>query len=88
MKLQLVAKITDAALLKKSIHEQGTLLYQTNTDGSITRVVYFSDSRVVEFVGTMNETQARIVKATGHKVNTIEVDEFQGYVRIVQGETA
>jgi Fe2+ or Zn2+ uptake regulation protein len=84
--IQLVARITDADLLQKSSNEQGTLLYQTDTDGSITRIVYFSDSRVIEFVGKINETQAKIVKATGHKVNSIEVNEFRGFVRIVQCE--
>ena len=86
MKLQLVAKITDIDLLQKSIHELGTVFYQTNTDGSVTKVVYFSGSRVIEFDGKINETQAKIVKAIGHKVNTIEVNEFQGFVRIVQCE--
>ena len=39
MRLQLVAKITDAELLRRSIHELGTVFYQTDGDGSITKVV-------------------------------------------------
>jgi len=84
MKLQLLAKITDAELLRKSIHELGTVFYQADGDGNITKVVYFSGSRVVEFVGKVDEALARRVKAEGHKVDSIEVDEFQGFVRIVQ----
>jgi len=84
MRLQLVAKITDAELLRKSIHELGTVFYQTDGDGSIAKVVYFSGSRVVEFVGRVDEALARRVKAEGHRVSSIEVDEFQGFVRIVQ----
>ena len=84
MKLQLLAKITDAELLRKSMHELGMVLYQTDGDGTITRVVYFSGSRVVEFVGKLDEALARRVKAEGHRVELIEVDESQGLVRVVQ----
>jgi len=84
MKLQLLAKITDAELLRKSMHELGTVFYQADGDGNIVKVVYFSGSRVVEFVGKVDEALARRVKAEGHKVDSIEVDEFQGFVRIVQ----
>jgi hypothetical protein len=84
MKLQLLAKITDVELLRKSMHELGTVFYQADGDGNITKVVYFSGSRVVEFVGKVDEALARRVKAEGHKVDSIEVDEFQGFVRIVQ----
>jgi hypothetical protein len=85
VKFQLVAKITDVELLRKSIHELGTVFYQTDGEGSITKVVYFSGSRVVEFVGKVDEALARRVKAEGHRVESIEVDEFQGFVRVIQG---
>jgi hypothetical protein len=84
LRFQLVARITDVELLRKSIHELGTVFYQTDSDGSITKVVYFSGSRVVEFVGKVDEGFAGIVKAMGHKVNSIEVDEFQGFIKIIQ----
>ncbi|MEM1551303.1 MAG: hypothetical protein QXH03_01370 [Candidatus Bathyarchaeia archaeon] len=84
MKFQLVARINDAELLRKSMHELGTVFYQMDGLGSITRVVYFSGSRVVEFVGRLDEGLAGIVKAVGHKVSSIEVDEFQGLIKIVQ----
>ncbi len=85
MRLQLVAKITDAELLRKSMHELGTVFYQTDGNGNISKVVYFSGSRVVEFTGKVDEALARRVKAEGRKVKSIEVDEFQGFVRVVQG---
>ncbi|MGB9774833.1 MAG: hypothetical protein ACPL4I_12615 [Bacteroidota bacterium] len=85
MKFQLVAKISDVELLRKSIHELGTVFYQTDGEGNITKVVYFSGSRVVEFVGKVDESLARRVKAEGHRVELIEVDELQGSVRVVQG---
>ena len=85
MRFQLVARITDVELLRKSIHELGTVFYQTDGEGSITKVVYFSGSRVVEFVGKVDEALARRVKAEGHRVESIEVDEFQGFVRVIQG---
>jgi hypothetical protein len=85
MKFQLVAKITDVELLRKSIHELGTVFYETDGEGNITRVVYFSGSRVVEFVGKVDDALARRVRAEGHRVELIEVDELQGFVRVVQG---
>jgi hypothetical protein len=85
LRFQLVARITDVELLRKSIHELGTVFYQTDGEGSITKVVYFSGSRVVEFVGKVDEALARRVKAEGHRVESIEVDEFQGFVRVIQG---
>jgi hypothetical protein len=85
VRFQLVARITDVELLRKSIHELGTVFYQTDGEGSITKVVYFSGSRVVEFVGKVDEALARRVKAEGHRVESIEVDEFQGFVRVIQG---
>jgi len=86
VKLQLLAKISDAELLRKSMHELGTVFYQADGEGNITRVVYFSGSRVVEFVGKVDEGLAKYVKALGHRVDCIEVDEFQGFVRIVQSQ--
>jgi hypothetical protein len=85
VRFQLVARITDVELLRKSIHELGTVFYQTDGEGNITKVVYFSGSRVVEFVGKVDEALARRVKAEGHRVESIEVDEFQGFVRVIQG---
>jgi len=84
VRLQLLAKITDADLLRECMHELGTVFYQADGDGNITKVVYFSSSRVVEFVGKVDEALAKRVKAEGHRVESIEVDEFQGFVRIVQ----
>ena len=83
MRFQLIAKIKDPELLRKSIHELGTLFYVTEKD-AIFRVVYFSGSRIVEYIGTLDEDFAKRVRAEGHKVDSIEVDEIQGYVRIVQ----
>jgi len=85
VKFQLVAKITDVELLRKSIHELGTVFYETDSEDNITRVVYFSGSRVVEFVGKVDDALARRVRAEGHRVELIEVDELQGFVRVVQG---
>jgi hypothetical protein len=84
LRFQLVARITDVELLRKSIHELGTVFYQIDGEGNVTKVVYFSGSRVVEFVGKIDEALARRVKAEGHKVGSIEVDEFQGFVKIIQ----
>jgi len=84
MRFQLIAKIKDSELLRKSIHELGTLFYVTGEKDAIIRVVYFSGSRIVEYVGTLDEEFAKRIRAEGHEVDSIEVDEIQGYVRILQ----
>jgi len=85
LRFQLLAKITDQELLQKSIHELGTVFYVTDEKGNIVKVVYFSGSRLVEYTGAVDENFAKRLQAEGHKVNLIEVDEIQGYVKIVQG---
>ena len=84
MKFQLIAQVSDPDLLRKSMHELGTVFYQTDGDDNITKVVYFSGSRVVEFVGKVDEELSKFVRAMGYRVNSIEIDEIQGYVKIVQ----
>jgi len=87
LKFQLIAKITDQELLRKSIHELGTVFYVTDEKHNIVKVVYFSGSRLVEYTGTVDENFAKRLQVEGHKVNLIEVDEVQGYVKIVQGSS-
>jgi len=86
LKFQLIAKITDQELLRKSIHELGTVFYVKDEKGNIVKVVYFSGSRLVEYTGAVDENFAKRLQVEGHKVNLIEVDEVQGYVKIVQGK--
>jgi len=84
LRFQLIAKISDAELLTKSMHELGTVFYTVGENGEITRVVYFSGSRLVDFQGKLDQALAARIQAEGHKVSKIEVDEVQGYVKIVQ----
>ena len=84
MNLQLVAQITDAELLRKSLHKDGTLFYQQDKNGDITRAVYFSSSRIIEYYGAVDESLAKRIRAEGRKADLIEVDEFQNSVRVVQ----
>jgi len=82
--MRLIAKIKDPELLRKSIHERGTLFYLTDKEGNITQVVYYSGSRIVQYAGSLDEKLAKTVREAGHKVDGIEVDEIQGYVRVFQ----
>lgn len=86
MRFQLIAKIKDSELLRKSIHELGTLFYMVNSENKITGVVYFSGSRVVNFKGKLSEELAEIVRADGFQVSSITVDETKGYIKILQAE--
>jgi hypothetical protein len=86
MKFQLVAKINDPDLLGKSVHELGTVFYQEDNEGNIIKVAYFSGSRVIEYNGKVDETLAKRIRAEGHAVDLIEIDEFQSSVRIIQNK--
>ena len=89
MRLQLLAKITDAELLRKSMHELGTVFYQVDGDGNITRVVYFSGSRVVEFVGRVDEDLAYALRDTldvlaDHERRIKRLEEKLGFLADVE----
>jgi len=87
MKLQLVAKIVDPELLGKSMHEEGTLFYLQDGKGSITRAVYFSSSRVIDYEGNVDDKLAQRIRHEGHRAQLIEVDELKDSVRIIQGSS-
>lgn len=86
MRFQLVAKINDPDLLSKSIHQLGTAFYQEDPQHSIVKVVYFSDSRVIEYDGKVDENLVRRIRAEAYAIDSIEIDESQGYVRIIQSK--
>jgi hypothetical protein len=86
MKFQLVATVNDPELLSKSIHERGAVFYQQDSQGNITKAIYFSGSRVIEYNGKVDENLAKRIRAEGNLVETIEIDEFQGSVRIIQNK--
>lgn len=87
MRLQLIAKISDEQLFLKCIHELGTIFYTVDDQGIIDRVAYFSGSRIVLFNASngLTEQLAQRIKAEGFKVDSLEIDEVQGYIKIVQG---
>jgi hypothetical protein len=86
MKLQLIAKISDEDLFLKCVHERGTIFYKVNDQGAIEQVTYFSGSRIIVLAtDSLSEDVANRVKAEGFKVDSLEIDEVQGYVKIVQG---
>jgi len=87
LRLQLIAKISDEDLFLKCVHERGTIFYTVNGQGVIDQVTYFSGSRIVVLTKSdgVSEQLAQRVKAEGFQVNRLEIDEVQGYVKIVQG---
>lgn len=84
MKFQLIANVSDPDLLRKSMHELGTVFYQTDEKDNVTSIVYFSGSRIVRYTGKVEEELSKFVRAMGYRVSFIEIDEVQGYVKIVQ----
>ena len=84
MKFQLIAKVTDPDLLRKSMHELGTVFYQTHEKDNVILIVYFSGSRIVQYNGKVEEELSKFVRAIGYRVSSIEIDEVQGYVKILQ----
>jgi hypothetical protein len=87
LKLQLIARISDEQLFLKCIHELGTLFYTVNGEGVVDKVAYFSGSRIVvlNMPDGLSEDVAKRIKAEGFRVDQLEIDEAQGYVKIVQG---
>ena len=68
------------------MNDKGTTLYQQTRQGNISRVVYFSTSRVVDFEGEIDENLAKIIRADGHLVESIDMDEFHDSIRILQSK--
>ena len=87
MKLQLIARVRDEQLFLKSIHELGTIFYTVNSNDAVDQIAYFSGSRIVvlNLPNGLSEQLAQRVKAEGFQVDKLEIDEIQGYVKIVQG---
>jgi len=87
MKLQLIARISEEQLFLKCVHELGTIFYTVNANGVVCEIAYFSGSRIVllQQPNGLSEQFAQRVKAEGFKVDRLEIDEAQGYVKIVQG---
>jgi hypothetical protein len=77
--------VRDPELFRKSIHELGTIFYQKDDEDNINLIVYFSGSRIVQYNGKVEEGLAKLVRSIGYNVSSIDVDEVQGYVKIVQG---
>ena len=84
MKFQLIAQVSDPDLLRKSMHELGTVFYQTDDKDNVVLIVYFSGSRIVRYNGKVDEELSKFVRAMGYRVNSIEIDEIQGFIKIVQ----
>ena len=84
MKFQLIAQVSDQDLLRKSMHELGTVFYQTDDKDNVVLVIYFSGSRIVRYNGKVDEELSRLVRAIGFRVSSIEIDEVQGFIKIVQ----
>ena len=76
--------MSDPDLLRKSMHELGTVFYQTDDKDNVVLIIYFSGSRIVRYNGKVDEELSKFVRAMGYRVNSIEIDEIQGYVKIVQ----
>ncbi len=83
--LQLVAKrISSPEILKQNMNREGNLFYQENSHGKISRIVYFSTTRVIDFIGEVDHTLDALVRAEGHLVENIKLDEARGSLEIIQ----
>jgi len=87
MKLQLIARVSEEQLFLKCVHELGTIFYTVDASGVVDEIAYFSGSRIVLFQepNGLSKQLTQRVKAEGFKVDRLEIDEAQGYVKIVQG---
>ena len=78
--MKLFAETDDTDFFRKAMHELGTTVYTTDEKGNINEVVYFSGSRVIKLTAQIPEDLAKIIKAEGHKFNTIEIDDIKDLV--------
>lgn len=87
MRYQLVARVDDPELLDKSADQRGTVFYQQDRKGNITRVVYFSTSRVVEYTGKVDEKLAQRIRVEGYEAQSIKFDENSDSIEVTQTKT-
>ena len=83
--MSLYAEIKDAELLRRSIHELGTVFYTENENGIINKVAYFSGTRIVIYEGTeLPQDLLKLIKAVGAKVRVLEYDEITRSLKVKQ----
>lgn len=71
-------------LTPATIRKPLPVFYQTDDKNNVILIVYFSGSRIVHYTGKVEEDLAKFVRAMGSQVTAVEIDEVQGYVKIVQ----
>jgi len=81
--MKLIAEIIDEELLFKLVHQLGATFFRTVGEG-IVEVVYFSGEKVVHYQGKVTEEHFKLLNATGWPVNSIEVSQVEGTVKIKQ----
>jgi len=83
--LSLFAKVKDFELLRKIIHDGGTLFYMEDEKGVICKIAYFSNSRTSIYEGQVPEEFARIIRGgAGFKVKVLEYDDFSKRLKVEQ----
>lgn len=88
-KFQLFVQTPNAELFTKATSELGTIFYRfydsdTVKDKIIYEVVYFSGSRIVRFLGEPTPEIMKLCEAFGFEVESIQIDEVAGSVRVIQ----
>ena len=81
--MRLFAKITDAELMWKSMHELGTTFYRMLSRDEV-EILYFSGNRAIHFKGRMSQNGIEKLKALAFPVSRIELNESLGVVKIEQ----
>lgn len=91
-RFQLFLDTHDPELFKKATSELGTMFYRQLDGDNVKQpakfeIVYFSGSRIARFIGTLNNDLTKLCQACGFLVDTIELDEMAGTVKITQKVT-
>lgn len=85
MKFQLYAEVTDEELFRKATSELGTIFYRlVDTKNATYEIIYFSQSRIIRFLGTPSKKLVELCEAYGYEVSKIEVDPLTGVVKVSQ----
>lgn len=86
--MKLVAEISDPTLLLSLAHRNGSTFYMESDgkdgDDKLLEVVYFSRSKIVHFVGKLDQEQKKLLQATATLCTAIEFDPMLEVCRILQ----
>jgi len=89
LSFRLSGEVTEPQLFRSimdgGINRGGKVFYREDDSGNIVEVVYFSGAKSVRYKGKIDQELANRIRVDGSKVKTLEFDDDQGILKIIQG---